>query len=165
MATVIPWKDWGPSSTRIFEHDCSFGVGVGGSRVLRAVPTAQSMDDSDDPTMEYRLHMMDFNPLAVLHQQGLGRVVREPSMIDLEGELVTTSLAYVEVVSSRNPFRRTMQPSFGLITTEFTPFIWIRKVLRSSKFSAGTICDSESASEVPRGCNDGLILAQKPQAC
>ncbi|KAG1859374.1 hypothetical protein DFJ58DRAFT_726398 [Suillus subalutaceus] len=38
MATAIPWKIWGPSNTRIFKHDSSFGVGVGGSRVLRAVP-------------------------------------------------------------------------------------------------------------------------------
>jgi hypothetical protein len=45
--------------------------------------------------------MVDFSPLAVLHHQGLGQVVREPSVIDLEGELVTTSLAYVEVISRR----------------------------------------------------------------
>ncbi|KAG2030662.1 hypothetical protein BDR03DRAFT_1003491 [Suillus americanus] len=133
MASAIPWKIWGPSSTRIFECDCGFGVGVGGSRVLRAVPTEQSMDDPDDHTMKYRLHMMDFSPLAVLHRQGLGRVVREPSMIDLGGELVTTSLAYVEVMSSRKSISQNNSKLFWIDNDRIYAFHMYTKSLEVIK--------------------------------
>ena len=60
---------------------------------MQAFPAAHD-DDSD--TMEYRLHMMDFSLLAV---KALGRAVKEPSMTKLLiGQLVTTSLPYVEVI-------------------------------------------------------------------
>lgn len=96
MTTEIPWKHWGPSNSRVFEDSDIFGVGVGGSRVLKAIPIVET---AYADLVECRLHMMDFSPLAVKHRQGLGLVVREPSTVDLEGELVTTSLPYVEVVS------------------------------------------------------------------
>ncbi|KAG1861265.1 hypothetical protein F4604DRAFT_1957590 [Suillus subluteus] len=97
MTTAVPWKHWGPLNSRVFQDNEMFGFGLGGSRVFKAIPSIIERSYSD--LVEYRLHMMDFSPLAVKHQQGLGQVVREPSTIDLEGELVTTSLPYVEVVS------------------------------------------------------------------
>jgi hypothetical protein len=69
-----------------------------GSRVLRV---GRAIDATDDDLVEYSLDMMDFSPLAIKHQQGLGRLVREPSTIDLDEVLVTTSLPYVEVVSNK----------------------------------------------------------------
>jgi hypothetical protein len=43
---------------------------------------------------------MDFSPLAVQRQQGLGKVVSEPSTIDIteSAEKLTTFLSYVVVV-------------------------------------------------------------------
>lgn len=69
-----------------------------GSRVLRV---GRAIDATDDDLVEYSLHMMDFSPLAIKHRRGLGRLVREPSTIDLDGVLVTTSLPYVEVASNK----------------------------------------------------------------
>jgi hypothetical protein len=58
-------------------------------------------------TLDFRLHVMDFSPLAVERRQGLGRVVKEPSTIDITDSLefpnsseemtITTNLPYVEV--------------------------------------------------------------------
>ncbi|KAG2125479.1 hypothetical protein DEU56DRAFT_903683, partial [Suillus clintonianus] len=95
-ATPIPWKCWGPSNTRIFEHMDEFKVGVRGNRVLQAFP----VNEPDSVHREFILHLMDFSPLAVTNRRGLGRVVKESSTIDIEesGESVTTSLPYVEVV-------------------------------------------------------------------
>ncbi|KAG2112209.1 uncharacterized protein F5147DRAFT_684277 [Suillus discolor] len=118
MATVIPWKHWGLSNTHVFEWqdlDCNFMISISGSRVLKAFPTAHMMDSNDDLPVEYRLHsMMDFSPLAVVHQKSLGRVVREPSTIDLDGQLVTSSLPCVEVVSSTKS-----------TTSDDTTFFWM----------------------------------------
>ncbi|KAG2337717.1 hypothetical protein BDR05DRAFT_761604 [Suillus weaverae] len=100
IATEIPWKHWGPSNSRVFRDNEMFDSSVGGSRVLKAIPTVET---ADDDLKDYRLHMIDFSPLAVKHRQGIGQVVREPSTVDLEGELVTTSLPYVEVVSDATP--------------------------------------------------------------
>jgi hypothetical protein len=48
--------------------------------------------------------MMDFSPLAVERRQSLGRVVKEPSTVEMteSGDKLTTSLPYVEVVSDRS---------------------------------------------------------------
>jgi hypothetical protein len=60
---------------------------------------------TEDNVLEYRLHMMDFSPSAVVHRQGLGRVVTEPSTVEItepgEERTITSSLPYVEVASDR----------------------------------------------------------------
>ncbi|KAG2065171.1 hypothetical protein BDR04DRAFT_1108892 [Suillus decipiens] len=95
MAMEIPWKHWGPSNSRVFLDDTHiYGMAIHGSRVF--VP---KMGTPDDYHKGHILELMDFSPLAMKHHQGLGRVVREPSTIDLEGELITTSLPYVEVLT------------------------------------------------------------------
>ncbi|KAG1848962.1 hypothetical protein DFJ58DRAFT_746739 [Suillus subalutaceus] len=74
---TIPWESWGPENTRAFPHQFSCKLAVSGSRALYAFAAAGvQIDDST----EYRLHLMDFSPLAVKrhHQQGLGRMVNEP---------------------------------------------------------------------------------------
>ncbi|KAG2138325.1 hypothetical protein DEU56DRAFT_340379 [Suillus clintonianus] len=104
VATPIPWKLWGPSNARIFRHRYRYPCRphISGNRVLQAF--AVGTPDS----MEYEIHMMDFSPLAVTNRQGLGRVVKEPSTIEIIGlasdnsrEELQTSLPYVEVVSDR----------------------------------------------------------------
>ncbi|KAG1809463.1 hypothetical protein EV424DRAFT_1350025 [Suillus variegatus] len=92
-AVTIPWQHWGPTNTRVFPD--SWKVYVSGNRVLQIFPTGTGS--------RYRLHMMDFSPLAVERRQGLGRVVREPSETEIHepGKTLTTSLPYVEVVSDR----------------------------------------------------------------
>lgn len=49
--------------------------------------------------------MLDFSPLAVKRQQGLGRVVKEPSTetmrLGRKRVVLTTCLPYVEVASDR----------------------------------------------------------------
>lgn len=105
VATPIPWNRWGPSNTRIFKHDLELKVHLSGNRVLQALP----VDTSDLGSIHYILHMMDFSPLAVTNRRGLGRVVKEPSTIDIsdltdgsqEAQSLITSLPYVEVVSDR----------------------------------------------------------------
>ncbi|KAG2065184.1 hypothetical protein BDR04DRAFT_1108916 [Suillus decipiens] len=92
VATEIPWKNWGPANSRIFDTS---GFDVCGSRVLRVIPIVET--SNDDEPVECRLHILDFCPSAVKHRQGLGRVVTEPSTVDLDGESVTTLLPYVEV--------------------------------------------------------------------
>ncbi|KAG0693283.1 hypothetical protein DFH29DRAFT_406880 [Suillus ampliporus] len=93
----VPWSSWGPQNSRYFDEEMlgrngAPSFGVGGSRVIRAVPTAGPNDSS------FRLHMTDFNPSAVA--RGIGKVVREPTTLsghrpDME---VTTYLPFVEVV-------------------------------------------------------------------
>lgn len=97
----IPWEHWGPPNARIFVHNWRCRVGVSGNRVLQAFPTMDMTLVEDYPN--YLLYMMDFSPLAVERRQGLGRVVREPSTIEIPEleETLTTSLPYVEVVSDR----------------------------------------------------------------
>ncbi|KAG2134474.1 hypothetical protein DEU56DRAFT_756910 [Suillus clintonianus] len=99
----IPWTRWGPSNTRIFERTWASKVQLCGNRVFRAIP----VDTLDSGPSGYRLHMMDFSPLAVTNRRGLGRVVKESSTTDISElsgrpeESLTTSLPYVEVVSDR----------------------------------------------------------------
>ncbi|KAG2037062.1 hypothetical protein BDR03DRAFT_958455 [Suillus americanus] len=90
-AVTIPWQNWGPTNTRVFPD--SWKVWVSGNRVLLPFPAGTRS--------QYRLHMMDFSPLAVERRQGLGRVVREPSATEIhkQGKTLITSLPYVEVVS------------------------------------------------------------------
>ncbi|KAG2142969.1 hypothetical protein DEU56DRAFT_900305 [Suillus clintonianus] len=95
----VPWSSWGPQNSRYFSEDMfnsqvlpARTLGVGGSRVIRAVPVAGR---SDSP---FRLHMMDFNPSAVA--RGIGKVVRKPtSSMGLQQDMqVRTYLPFVEVV-------------------------------------------------------------------
>ncbi|KAG2343512.1 hypothetical protein BDR05DRAFT_1059691 [Suillus weaverae] len=102
--TQIPWERWGPSNTRIFVHSGECKVHVSGNRVLQAFSTGTSAWGP----VKYILHMMDFSPLAVTNRRGLGRVVKEPSTIDIidgwkDGltKSLTTSLPYVEVILDR----------------------------------------------------------------
>ncbi|KAG2038439.1 hypothetical protein BDR03DRAFT_999400 [Suillus americanus] len=135
MTTAVPWKQWGPLNSRVFQDNEMFGFGLGGSRVFKAIPSV--IERSYNDLVEYRLHMMDFSPLAVKHRQGQGQVVREPSTIDLEGEVVTTSLPYVEVVSD---IKASYEP-----TT-----IWVDKdriyVLQNDTSSAGSFLSQGSLS-------------------
>ncbi|KAG2134468.1 hypothetical protein DEU56DRAFT_407986 [Suillus clintonianus] len=96
----IPWARWGPSNTRIFSRNAR----LCGNRVFQAVP----IGTPDLSLKGYRLHMMDFSPLAVTNRRGLGRVVTKPSTTDIidwsrseAEESLTTSLPYVEVQSYR----------------------------------------------------------------
>ncbi|KAG2035066.1 hypothetical protein BDR03DRAFT_963621 [Suillus americanus] len=103
--TPIPWNIWGPSNARVFRCPYLCKVHVSGNRVLQAF----TVGAPDTCPMEYEVHMMDFSPLAVSNSQGLGRVVKEPSTIQVtvltsdseENLTITTSLPYVEVVSDR----------------------------------------------------------------
>ncbi|KAG2151234.1 uncharacterized protein EDB93DRAFT_305364 [Suillus bovinus] len=108
VATVPkPWECWGPSNTRIFRHPYSTQVHVSGSRVLQVF----ALGTPGTRPMEYEVHLMDFSPTAAKNRRGLGRVVREPSAIEISSFMesateeenleITTSLPYVEVVSDR----------------------------------------------------------------
>jgi len=104
----IDWCNWGPSNTRVFQHDWRHRIGVSGNRVLWSFPVLDGTIPEDGiRNSKYRLHMMDFSPSAVERRQGLGRVVTEPSSINIiEGDsddtfTLTTFLPYVEVVSDR----------------------------------------------------------------
>lgn len=99
----IPWEYWGPLNTRVFVHKCRCRVGVSGNRVLQAFPATDMTTEDHPDDMDYKLHMMDFSPVAVERRQGLGNVVTEPSTIEIteSAEMLTTSLPYVEVVSDR----------------------------------------------------------------
>ncbi|KAG0699313.1 hypothetical protein DFH29DRAFT_57448 [Suillus ampliporus] len=95
----IPWKCWGPTNTRIFPHLDNCRIHISGNRILWAF-----LDHTSGTDEKHILHMMDFSPLAVTNRRGLGRVVKEPSTMDFAestGEVLTTSLPYVEVVSDR----------------------------------------------------------------
>lgn len=100
MAT-IPWECWGPLNSRIFPHDPQCDFDVCGNRVLHTFPATSGKDSSQD--MGYKLHLMDFSPLAVERRQGLGKVVSEPSTIDIteSAEKLTTFLPYVVVEFDR----------------------------------------------------------------
>lgn len=106
-AATIPWRSWGPSNTRVFPHGFSCRLGVSGSRAVYAFAAddTEVNDCGDSIATEYRLHLMDFSPSAVTrhHQQGLGRIVNEPSTVkNIQTEqCITTSMPYVEIVSDR----------------------------------------------------------------
>ncbi|KAG1744840.1 hypothetical protein EDB19DRAFT_2023803 [Suillus lakei] len=104
MAT-IPWECWGPLNTRIFPHDPQCRVGLSGNRVLHTFPATGATAGDEDPLGDtnHKLHMMDFSPLAFERRKGLGKVVTEPSTIDVfeSAENLTTSLPYVVVVFDR----------------------------------------------------------------
>jgi hypothetical protein len=105
LAAPIKWENWGPSSSRVFWYQYPWMAGIGGNRVLLMFPTVDQSPDGAPrvrPAMKCRLHMMDFSPLAVARRQGLGRVVKEPSTVQLTASAnLVTSLPYVEVVSER----------------------------------------------------------------
>lgn len=92
-AVTIPWQKWGPTNTRVFQDP--WQVCVSGNRVLQVFPAGARS--------RYRIHMMDFSPLAIERRQGLGRVVREPSTTEINEmrKTLISSLPYVEVVSDR----------------------------------------------------------------
>lgn len=94
----IPWECWGPLNSRIFPHHSQCSVDICGNQVLHTFPAAGGNDPSHG--MSYKLYLMDFSPLAVQRQQGLGKVVSEPSTIDIteSAEKLTTFLSYVVVV-------------------------------------------------------------------
>jgi hypothetical protein len=100
MPGAIPWKNWGPLNARVFQSPSRRNISVGGNRVLLAFPADDTV--SVWSPKKYRLRVMDFSPLAVERRQGLGRVVKEPSTIEITTlqtrESLTTSLPYVEVV-------------------------------------------------------------------
>ncbi|KAG2138288.1 hypothetical protein DEU56DRAFT_755863 [Suillus clintonianus] len=88
----------------------------------RSQPGMQQEMWTSDPTHQYYEEFLDATGgsrvlRAVKHRQGLGQLVREPSTIDLDGELVTTSLPYVEVLSSKKS-----------IPNQFVRFISMRAV-------------------------------------
>jgi hypothetical protein len=113
IGVAIEWGNWGPSNTRVFQHDWRHRIGVSGNRVLQSFPVLNGTISEDVMTTvnvrnsKYRLCMMDFSPSAVERRQGLGRVVTEPSSIKIieedskEAFTLTTFLPYVEVVSDR----------------------------------------------------------------
>lgn len=104
-AVKVPWKSWGPSNTRVFPHEFSCRLGVSGSRALCAFAAADAGVNDNLTATEYRIHLMDFSPLAVKrhYQHGLGRIVNTPSTVEniQTEEYITTSMPYVEVVSDR----------------------------------------------------------------
>lgn len=107
MLEAIPWKNWGPLNARVFQTPSRRNISVGGNRVLLAFPADDTTGIWHSP-QKYRLCVMDFSPLAVVHRQGLGRVVKEPSTIEITesrtgesfklAESLTTSLPYVEIL-------------------------------------------------------------------
>ncbi|KAG1751128.1 hypothetical protein EDB19DRAFT_2035967 [Suillus lakei] len=107
MLEAIPWKNWGPLNARLFQTPSRRNITVGGNRVLLAFPADDTTGVWHSP-QKYRLCVMDFSPLAVERRQGLGRVVKEPSTIEITesrtgetfkfAESLTTSLPYVGVV-------------------------------------------------------------------
>ncbi|KAG1795301.1 uncharacterized protein HD556DRAFT_1192985, partial [Suillus plorans] len=103
-AAPIPWQQWGPSNTRLFQHPYDFKGHINGNRVLHVHHTREENRHSI-------LHLMDFSPLAVTNRLGLGRVVKEPSATYISstrefGEILKTSLPYVQVVFTDRKFDR-----------------------------------------------------------
>ncbi|KAG1729965.1 uncharacterized protein EDB91DRAFT_1227796 [Suillus paluster] len=87
----VPWSSWGPQNSRCFDGEDVLSFGVGGSRVIRAVPFL------DRNYSTFRLHMTDFNPSAVA--RGIGKVVREPTTTALDSDVpITTYLPFVEAI-------------------------------------------------------------------
>ncbi|KAG2071154.1 hypothetical protein BDR04DRAFT_1098847 [Suillus decipiens] len=116
VATPIPWKCWGPSNTRVFQHPClGCEVHLSGNRVLLLCPVHDPYSKCKSRRKllfngKCKLHIMDFSPLGVANRQGLGRVVRKPSTLNVADpqcardgyeECLTTFLPYVEVVLDR----------------------------------------------------------------
>ncbi|OAX38161.1 hypothetical protein K503DRAFT_180208 [Rhizopogon vinicolor AM-OR11-026] len=103
VAEPIMWKNWGSSNVRVFRYQFPCNVGVSGNRVSLLFPDSEVVTLPDHFPTEYRLCMMDFSPLAVERRQGLGRVVKEPSTVQITelGQSVMISLRYVEVVSDK----------------------------------------------------------------
>ncbi|KAG1787056.1 uncharacterized protein HD556DRAFT_1449110 [Suillus plorans] len=104
---TIPWIHWGPSNTRVFWYPYRGKVHVSGNRVLQAF----AISGPDARPGVYGVRLMDFSPIAGTNRQGLGRVVKDSSTIEMspvmddtvkeENLTITTSLPYVEVVSKR----------------------------------------------------------------
>jgi hypothetical protein len=100
----VPWSSWGLQNSRHFSQKVP-AFGVGGSRVIWAVPISGS--SSNNPL--FQLHMADFNPSAVAG--GIGKVVRDgepisfdsqhPGYMRRDDQQVTTYLPFVEVVNDR----------------------------------------------------------------
>ncbi|KAG1855343.1 hypothetical protein DFJ58DRAFT_880858 [Suillus subalutaceus] len=65
VAVPIPWDHWGPSNTRVLEHPdpSRFKIHVRGNRVLQSF-------EVDTGSIQYKLRMMDFSPLAVTNRRG-----------------------------------------------------------------------------------------------
>lgn len=120
VATPIPWKCWGPLNTRIFQHpslESGCEVHLSGNRVLLLCPIRDPYSECNSLSRrklmfngKYKLHIMDFSPLAVANRQGLGRMVGKPSTFNVADpkcarkgyeERLTTFLPYVEVVLDR----------------------------------------------------------------
>jgi hypothetical protein len=109
MLEAIPWIKWGPLNARAFQTPTQSlrNISVGGNRVLLAFTAEDTIDIWYIPR-KYKLRVMDFSPLAVERRQGQGRVVKEPSTIEITDsrtresskltESLTTSLPYVEIV-------------------------------------------------------------------
>jgi hypothetical protein len=95
MTREIPWEYWGPSNTRVFDkHDETSLIAITGTRVLQTFTIGPG-------DKWYELRIMDFSPLAVKHQ-GLGLLVKEPSIVELQsGKKFTTCLPYIEVVAGK----------------------------------------------------------------
>ena len=91
----VPWLLWGPQYSRSFPRK-TLAFGIGGSRVIWAVPIPNSKTDK-----LFRLHMTDFNPITVA--RGIGKVFRGPTLFKSSrgSPTVTTCLPYVEVVNQR----------------------------------------------------------------
>ncbi|KAG2031222.1 hypothetical protein BDR03DRAFT_1016308 [Suillus americanus] len=91
----VAWEIWGPTHCRSFVLERRHHLfAVGGMRF------AWSAAISDTQGTSIQLHLADFNPSAVAH--GIGRVIHDPVMTSaFSNDAVTTSLPYVEVVSSQ----------------------------------------------------------------
>ncbi|KAG2107441.1 uncharacterized protein F5147DRAFT_205501 [Suillus discolor] len=108
MAAAAPilWQHWGPSNTRLFRYSHNFKIHINGNRVLQVLPTGTREEEN----WQSILQLMDFSPLAVTNRRGLGRVVKEPSGAYICtstgecGEILETSLPYVQVVLSGRKF-------------------------------------------------------------
>jgi hypothetical protein len=102
MRAAIPWEYWGASNARVFDAETPLPVAITGNRALQVLC---NWEERGARRMWFsELRIMDFSPLAVKHHQGLGRVVREPSIVELyTGGELTTHLPYVEVVASSKP--------------------------------------------------------------
>ncbi|KAG1886451.1 hypothetical protein F4604DRAFT_1675367 [Suillus subluteus] len=91
----VAWEMWGPTNCRCFLLDKRHDIfAVGGTRFAWSAPISNTQDTS------IQLHVADFNPSTVV--RGIGRVIHEPVTTSVFiDDAVTTSLPYVEVVSSQ----------------------------------------------------------------
>ncbi|KAG1851414.1 hypothetical protein F4604DRAFT_1686908 [Suillus subluteus] len=90
----VAWEMWGPTNCRSFVlHKRHHLFAVGGMRFAWSSPISNAQGTS------IRLHVADFNPSVVA--RGAGRVIRDSvTTRAFSKDAVTTSLPYVEVVSS-----------------------------------------------------------------